>query len=188
MAEAAIDILITLAAFLGMEAFAWTVHRYVMHGPLGWIWHASHHSEHNRLGEGGGAERNDLFAVVFALPAIILFIIGAEPGRRAVWFAGLGVTLYGVMYWIVHDGFVHQRWPMRIRAKRGYVKRLVQAHRLHHSTHGRTGAVSFGFLYAREPRYLKAKLQAGAQSPNRAASEASIAAPRASSPTLKPSP
>jgi beta-carotene 3-hydroxylase len=150
--------LITLAAFVGMEAFAWAVHRYVMHGP-GWGWHRSHHEA--PAGEGPTAwwEKNDLYAVVFAGIATVMFVVGSLPGWTWLWFVGLGCTLYGVMYFIVHDGFVHQRWPFRIHPKRGYAKRLVQAHRIHHATHGRDGAVSFGFLYAPEVRRLKAQLQ-----------------------------
>ena len=158
--RAALYAAITLAAFLAMEGVAWATHRYVMHSRWGWGWHASHHSDRNREGEGGVWELNDLYAVVFALPSIALFQWGAQPGWRPVWFLGLGVTLYGVMYAIVHDGLVHQRWPWRFRPKRGYAKRLVQAHRLHHSTHGRDGAISFGFLYAPDVRRLKAKLAA----------------------------
>ena len=26
-----------------MEAFAWWVHKYIMHGEMGWGWHKSHH-------------------------------------------------------------------------------------------------------------------------------------------------
>lgn len=145
--------LLTLAAFAGMEALAWAVHRYVMHGP-GWGWHRSHHEKGH-----GWWERNDLYAVVFAFIAAGLFIAGSLPGWRALWFVGLGATLYGVMYFIVHDGLVHGRWPFRVIPKHGYLKRLVQAHRLHHATHGRDGAVSFGFLYAPDVRQLKARLQ-----------------------------
>jgi beta-carotene 3-hydroxylase len=153
-------VLITLVVFLGMEGFAWVMHRYVMHSALGWGWHASHHSEANRMGEGGGLELNDLFAVVFAAPAIVLFCVGREPGQAWAWWAGLGVTLYGIMYAVVHDGLVHGRGPLRFRPRGGYARRLVQAHRLHHATHGRSGAVSFGFLYAPDVRRLKAKLKA----------------------------
>jgi beta-carotene 3-hydroxylase len=150
---AALYALITLVAFVGMEAFAWAVHRYVMHGP-GWGWHQSHHEPRD-----GWWERNDLYAVVFAFIAAGLFVVGSLPGWRYVWFAALGITLYGIMYFVVHDGFVHQRWPFRIVPKRGYAKRLVQAHRLHHATHGRDGAVSFGFLYAPDVRKLRAQLK-----------------------------
>ena len=47
-----------------------------------------------------------------------------------------------------HDGIVHQRW-FRWVPKRGYAKRLVQAHKLHHATIGKEGGVSFGFVFAR---------------------------------------
>lgn len=149
-----VPLLVVLAAFVGMEVFAWAVHRYVMHGP-GWGWHRSHHEP-----RAGWFEKNDLYAVVFAVIATGLFVVGSLPGWRLVWFVGLGVTLYGLMYFIVHDGLVHQRWPFRHVPKRGYAKRLVQAHRLHHATHGRDGAVSFGFLYAPDVRKLRARLKA----------------------------
>ena len=150
--------LIVVGAFAGMEAFAWAVHRYVMHSRWGWGWHESHHTPHDRV-----LEKNDWFAVVFAAPAILLFMVGARPGLALWWWAGLGVTLYGVIYAVVHDGLVHQRWPFRIIPKSGYAKRLVQAHRLHHATRGRDGAVSFGFLYAPEVRKLKAMLKSRGQ-------------------------
>lgn len=43
--------------------------------------------------------------------------------------------------------------------RRGYLKRLVQAHHLHHATVGKEGGVSFGFVWARRPEELKAELQ-----------------------------
>lgn len=153
MATAATYFVLTAAAFLAMEGVAWATHRYVMHSRLGWGWHASHHDPDAR-----GFELNDLYAVVFAGPAVALFAVGAIPGLRWVWFLGLGVTFYGIMYAFVHDGLVHQRLPFRITPRRGYAKRLVQAHRLHHAVRGRDGGVSFGFLYAPDVRLLKARL------------------------------
>ena len=135
-----------------MEVFAWFIHKYVMHSRLGWGWHESHHVDTN-----GVFEKNDLYAVCFSLIAASLFIIGST-GHPVLWVIGLGLTLYGVLYGLVHDGLVHQRWPFFVRTRGGYMKRLVQAHRLHHATHVRDGAVSFGFLYASDVRKLKAKL------------------------------
>jgi beta-carotene 3-hydroxylase len=40
------------------------------------------------------------------------------------------------------------------------MKRLVQAHRLHHAAHTKDGCVSFGFIWAEDVRTLKAKLKA----------------------------
>jgi len=61
---------------------------------------------------------------------------------------------------VAHDGMVHRRWPLRWTPRGGYLKRLYQAHRLHHAVQGREGCVSFGFLWAPSPQRLKRQLQA----------------------------
>jgi beta-carotene 3-hydroxylase len=159
MAQFAFYALVTLVAFVAMEGFAWVMHRHVMHG-WGWSWHRSHHEPRD-----GPFERNDLFAIVFAAPAVLLFWAGALPGLRWVWFAALGVTLYGLVYAFVHDALVHQRWGFRWVPQRGYLRRLVLAHRLHHAVQSKEGAVSFGFLFAPDPHRLKAMLNARKRPP-----------------------
>ena len=146
--------LIALAVVVAMEIIAYAVHRWVMHGPLGWGWHASHHEPRT-----GIFEKNDLYAVVFAVLATALFTIGATSGPVWLWYVALGTTLYGLLYFIAHDGLVHQRWPFRIVPKSGYAQRLYQAHRLHHAVDGREGCVSFGFLYTPPVRVLKEQLK-----------------------------
>ena len=59
----------------------------------------------------------------------------------------------------IHDGLVHQRYFKWV-PRRGYAKRLVQAHKLHHATIGKEGGVSFGFVIARDPAVLKQELKA----------------------------
>jgi beta-carotene 3-hydroxylase len=113
-----------------------------MHGALGWGWHKSHHEPHEP-----GLEKNDLYAVVFALFAIGLFWIGGNFWQP-LWWVAAGITVYGVLYFVAHDGLVHQRWPFRYVPRKGYLKRLYQAHRLHHAVDGKDGCVSFGFIYA----------------------------------------
>jgi beta-carotene 3-hydroxylase len=125
---------------VAMEALATAVHRYVMHG-WGWGWHRSHHEPSSGL-----VERNDLYALVFAGISLGLFVAGGK--WPILWWVGLGTLLYGLLYFLVHDGLVHGRVPLPKARPGGYLKRLVQAHRLHHSVRGRDGAVSFGFLYA----------------------------------------
>ncbi len=150
-------IVISTVAF--MEFFAWWAHKYVMHG-WGWGWHKSHHEPHDDK-----VEKNDLYAVVFACCAIILFWTGKEYWSPATWIA-LGVTAYGVLYFVAHDGLVHQRWPFRYVPKTGYLKRLYQAHRLHHAVKGRQGCVSFGFLWAPSISLLKQQLNQNQQVQN----------------------
>ncbi len=78
-------------------------------------------------------------------------------GSPATWI-GLGILFYGIIYTLVHDGLVHQRY-FRWVPKSGYAKRLVQAHKLHHATASKEGGVSFGFVFARDPATLKAELK-----------------------------
>lgn len=142
---------VTLAALIGMELFAWYAHKYIMHG-WGWGWHRDHHEPHDNM-----FEKNDLFAVVFGTINAAMYIFGALYWD-ALWWAALGVNLYGVIYAFIHDGLVHQRF-FRWVPKKGYAKRLVQAHKLHHATIGKEGGVSFGFVFARDPQKLKADLK-----------------------------
>ena len=147
-----VNFAIWLATVAGMELFAAVAHRYIMHG-WGWNWHKSHHTNHDEL-----FERNDLYAVVFAIPSAALMYLGALYGHWALW-VGTGMTTYGFLYFFVHDGLVHRRWPFRITPKNAYLKRLVQAHRMHHAVHAKEGCVSFGFLYAAPVRALKDELR-----------------------------
>ena len=142
---------IFLAAFGGMEGFAWVMHRYVMHGAL-WCWHRSHHVKHDDL-----FELNDLFAVVFAAPAILCIWLGVHV---SAWYlpVGLGVTAYGAAYFVFHDGLVHRRFPVPMDGRSGFWRSRVQAHRIHHAISTKQGCVSFGFLWPRPVRRLKAEL------------------------------
>ena len=142
---------LALGVFAGMEAFAWVTHRYVMHGAL-WCWHRSHHQPRS-----GVLELNDLFAVVFALPAIACIWLGANVSSW--WLApGIGITAYGVVYAVFHDGLVHGRFPTPLNHKGRFWRARLQAHRLHHAVTTKDGCISFGFLWVRPIRALKAEL------------------------------
>lgn len=149
----AAKLVIFLAAFGGMEVFAWGMHRYVMHGAL-WCWHRSHHEPRH-----GRFELNDLFAVIFAMPAILFIWLGVNVSS---WWLplGLGITAYGAAYAGFHDGLVHRRFPVPLDGRRGFWRSRVQAHRIHHAVITREGCVSFGFLWVRPVRHLKVKLAA----------------------------
>lgn len=151
-------VVVVLATVLAMELLAWASHRYVMHG-FGWGWHRDHHEPHGKV-----LEKNDLYALVGAGISIAMFALGSplvmgegawEPGT----WIGLGVLLYGIIYTLIHDGLVHQRY-FRWVPRSGYARRLIQAHRLHHATTSKEGGVSFGFVLARDPAALKRELKA----------------------------
>jgi beta-carotene 3-hydroxylase len=135
--------LIVLGTFLFMEGVAWFTHKYIMHGLL-WVWHRSHHRVHNHV-----LERNDLFALVFSIPSVLLIVLGYEVESLSLLkFVGYGILLYGVFYFVFHDVIVHRRIRISFKAKNPYMKRIINAHYMHHKTHTKEGAEAFGFLYA----------------------------------------
>src|SRR4051812_7429886 len=136
-----LNLLIVLLTVVAMEIFSVVAHKHIMHG-FGWNWHRSHHEPRT-----GWFEKNDLYAVVFAGVAIVLIYVGTE-GRHPLEWIGAGMTAYGFLYFVAHDGLVHRRWPFKYVPKSGYLKRLYQAHLMHHAVSTKEGAVSFGFLYS----------------------------------------
>jgi len=135
--------LLCLGTVVLMEGVAWFTHKYLMHGLL-WSWHKSHH----RHPPHRGLERNDLFALLFSLPAIGLMVAGGQTQWRFLFFIGLGILLYGLLYFVFHDIIVHRRIRLRFKARHPYLRRIMRAHYMHHRTHSREGAEAFGFLYA----------------------------------------
>lgn len=134
---------IVIATFLVMEGTAWFTHKYVMHG-FGWKWHKDHHNHHK-----GFFEKNDYYAVVFSSIAIFTIIYGDL--NREFWYLtyiGIGVSAYGLSYFVFHDLIVHRRIKFKYSAKSSYMKRIMHAHYIHHKVHSKEGAEAFGFLYA----------------------------------------
>ncbi|MEY3965616.1 MAG: hypothetical protein RL263_785 [Bacteroidota bacterium] len=139
--------LVFLGFFIFMEAFAWFTHKYVMHGFM-WIWHRSHHEPRH-----GAFELNDLFGFMFAIPSVILIVLGSDEFDWR-FFAGLGIAGYGLAYFLVHDVFVHQRVKWLKKTNLPYFRAMRLTHHLHHSVHSKQGAEAFGFLFVL-PKFYK---------------------------------
>jgi beta-carotene 3-hydroxylase len=107
-----------------------------MHGFL-WFWHKSHHTVHSRT-----LERNDLFVLVFSIPAIGIFYYFSQVSLNLYMLSvGIGIFCYGL-------------W--RIKRRGRYLQRIINAHYIHHSKHSKNGCEAFGFLYA-PPKYQPKK-------------------------------
>lgn len=155
MNETVAGILLFVLTVTVMEGVAYAAHRWIMHGP-GWFLHKSHHRPRT-----GAFEANDLYAAIFAVPSIALFLWGIGLGHGALYaWVGGGIAAYGAIYFIFHDVIVHRRVPHRYVPRWSYMKRIVQAHRLHHAVDTKHGTVSFGFIVAPRPAALKAQLKA----------------------------
>ncbi|WP_164111756.1 MULTISPECIES: sterol desaturase family protein [Sphingobacterium] len=136
------NILITLATFTLMEGATWLIHKYVMHGFL-WFLHRDHHDHSTE----GPLEKNDYFFVIFALPTIALLYVGTMDGISYLFYIGLGIMLYGMAYFFVHDIFIHQRLQYFTRTRNPYFLALRRAHKQHHRHTGKYHGECFGFLY-----------------------------------------
>ena len=136
------NILITLGAFVGMEAVAWLAHKYLMHGLL-WTLHADHHKKDTT----DFLERNDSFFLIFATPGMICLFIGLQNNFSPLFFIGLGITLYGMAYFFIHDIFIHQRFKVLRNSDNAYLKALRRGHKMHHKHLGKEHGECFGMLW-----------------------------------------
>ena len=135
-------LLIVAASFAAMEFVAWATHKYVMHG---FLWHL--HSDHHRKDHYGFLERNDSFFLIFAIPSMALFILGSIKGLDTPWlWIGLGILLYGIAYFLVHEVFIHQRIKWLRNSNIGYFSALRRAHKVHHKRLEKENGECFGML------------------------------------------
>jgi len=133
------SILIVLGTIAAMECLSWFIHKYLFHGPL-WFMHESHHQKSHSF-----FEWNDLFALLFAALALYLMYIDRKYfGYR--FFIGLGITLYGLIYFIIHDWFVHRRFKT-FKSNNVYLKAVRKAHKIHHKNQGKEQGRAFGLLF-----------------------------------------
>lgn len=135
-----IYILIVVGTFMFMEFMAWFTHKYVMHGFL-WVLHEDHHVPPGRT-----FQKNDAFFLIFAVPSILLMFFGAKAGVDWKFYIGLGILLYGIAYFFVHDLFIHQRIKVLRNTKNRYLKGLRRAHKVHHKHTGKEDGECFGML------------------------------------------
>ena len=130
---------VALVVALAMEPWARILHGQVWHQSL-WRVHRSHHSHRK-----GRFETNDALSATHAPIAALLIMIGCNmhgwPAAAAIG-VGAGMTVFGIAYVVVHDGLVHGRLPVAFLARVAWLRRVRDAHRVHHAR----GAEPYGFF------------------------------------------
>ena len=137
-----VDTLIVLSSFLAMEVVAWVTHKYVMHG---FLWRL--HEDNHRKNPTSFFEKNDYFFLIFAIPGIILLAAGIYSPYWVFLYVGLGITLYGFAYFMVHDVFIHQRFKIFRNTNSFYFKAIRRAHKMHHKHLDKEDGECFGMLF-----------------------------------------
>ena len=122
----ALWIIILIFSFLFMEFNAWFTHKYIMHG---FLWNL--HKDHHQPKKGHVFQKNDSFFLIFATPGVAGIMIGVSSMSWPFWM-GLGISLYGLAYFIIHDLFIHQRSSLFRNTSVSYLKALRKAHKIHH--------------------------------------------------------
>ena len=135
-------ILTLFGAFFFTEFTAWFNHKYIMHGPL-WFLHKDHHNKDHK----SWFERNDSFFIIYALLSFMFAYLWGEKGFYLGLPIAIGIGLYGLAYFIVHDVFIHQRFKLFRNINNKYAKGLRRAHKIHHKNINKEGGECFGMLY-----------------------------------------
>ena len=149
------NLFITLAAVFGMEFVAWFAHKFLMHGPL-WSWHEDHHKPEMKAGQ--FFEKNDRFFLVFATPGIACIMAGTFTSYSGLFYVGLGITIYGLIYFLIHDVYIHRRFKWFRQLDSQYSRAVLRAHGAHHAKHTKEDCESFGLLVFSLRYFKKRKL------------------------------
>lgn len=145
------NIAIVAATFIAMEGVAWLTHKYVMHGLL-WMLHSDHHSKDPE----SVLEKNDSFFLIFSVPGIAGLFVGMQNQFNYFFWIGLGITIYGFAYFLVHDVFIHQRLKYFKRSDSTYLRAIRKAHKVHHKHLGKEHGECFGMLWVPWKYFMEA--------------------------------
>ena len=129
-----------VATFFFMEFMAWFTHKYLMHGMM-WYFHKDHHQH-----EEGFFEKNDVFFLIFAVPSWLCIMLGLMAENYIVASIGVGIAVYGLFYFLMHDVFIHQRFKWFRNSNNVYLLALRKAHKIHHKNIGKEHGEVFGML------------------------------------------
>ena len=130
-----------ISAFFCMEFIAWFSHKYLMHGSM-WNFHSDHHN-HSSI---SFFEKNDIFFLIFAIPSWLGIMFGVMNGFDFKFYIGVGILVYGIAYFLVHDVIIHQRFKWFYKSENWYVKGIIRAHKVHHKNLNKNNSENFGML------------------------------------------
>lgn len=133
-----------IITFFIMEGVAWGMHKYIMHGFF-WNLHEDHHNKKKK--PHSFFERNDSFFLFFSVLAASSFISSSLIGSTILLGMGIGISIYGAVYFVVHDLFIHQRVKIWRNTKNPYLLALRRGHKMHHKHLGKEDGECFGMLW-----------------------------------------
>lgn len=148
-----INVGLVIITFVMMEFIAWSSHKYIMHGSL-WKWHEDHHDHKKKSGKFW--EKNDRFFLIFAIPSAAAYIVGTATSMTFFLYIGIGISIYGLIYFLIHDVYIHKRFKWFKTLDSRYSRAILRAHGAHHARKSKENCESFGLLIV-HPRFFDKK-------------------------------
>jgi beta-carotene 3-hydroxylase len=137
-----IYVITAIISFFFMEIVAWFTHKYIMHG-FGWYLHRDHHIKEEKK---SFFEKNDVYVFIYVVPAVVLIVTGLSNHNFVPVSIGIGFTLYGLTYFLIHEVVIHKRFRFNREIRNKYLSALIRAHEAHHVPNNRSDFRCFGLL------------------------------------------
>jgi beta-carotene 3-hydroxylase len=68
---------------------------------------------------------------------------------------GIGISIYGIIYFLIHDVYIHQRFKWFRQLDSRYSRAILRAHGAHHASQTKEDGESFGLLVVAKKYYQK---------------------------------
>ncbi|MCY7374650.1 MAG: sterol desaturase family protein [Pyrinomonadaceae bacterium] len=141
---------LTIFGFGGMEIFSYLVHRFLFHGVF-WRVHQTHHKPNKFF-----LELNDVFSLIFAVTSMSLMIFAEKPLLASLTFPiGLGIAIYGLVYFLIHDFFTHRRF-LPFGSQNKILLTIRAAHQRHHQSIEKPALEPYGLFIFDYKRFFAA--------------------------------
>ena len=115
-----------------------------------WALHKDHHKKDHK----SWFERNDTFFLFYAVVSMLFVISWSDYGFFYGLPIAIGIFLYGLTYFLVHDIFIHQRFKIFRKIDNKYARGVRRAHKIHHKNINKEGGECFGMLFVPK-KYFK---------------------------------
>jgi beta-carotene 3-hydroxylase len=71
-------------------------------------------------------------------------------------YIGIGISIYGLIYFLIHDVYIHKRFSWFRQLENPYSVAILRAHGAHHAKQTKEHCESFGLLFVAK-KYFKSR-------------------------------
>jgi beta-carotene 3-hydroxylase len=82
-------------------------------------------------------------------------VLGAATPQEWLFFVGVGISIYGLIYFLIHDVYIHRRFNWFPYLNNRFSRAILRAHGAHHAKQTKEDCESFGLLVVDSKYYRK---------------------------------